>query len=133
MKTKRATAFTFVEVLLALAVVSLSLLSLLRLHVTGIKMAERIDMTTQAVFLAEEKMTETLASGYPQVGTCSGCVEKNARRLNWRTQVANTRPALPHNLRIEGLRELSVEVSWEQGGGLKTLKIATYIAERNKQ
>ena len=71
------TGFTLVEVIVALVIVSISLLGLIRLHLISISMADAAEMTSQAVLLAEEKIAETLALGYPKEGTASGVVEKN--------------------------------------------------------
>ena len=72
------TGFTFVEVIVALAIVSISLLGLIRLHLISIRMVEAAEVTSQAVLLAEEKIAEALALGYPKEGTKSGTVERNA-------------------------------------------------------
>ena len=57
------TGFTLVEVIVALVIVSISLLGLIRLHLISISMADSAEMTSQAVLLAEEKIAETLALG----------------------------------------------------------------------
>ena len=53
-------AFTFIEVIVALTVVSISLLALLRLHLISIRMTETAEITSQAVFLADQKLAEKL-------------------------------------------------------------------------
>ena len=69
---KRARAFTFVEVIVALAIASISLLTLLKLNLLSIRLVDRAQITTQAVLLADEKIAETLAVGYPDEGRESG-------------------------------------------------------------
>jgi len=137
MKNKRATignkyksAFTFIEVLIALVIVSISLLALIRLHLISIKMTEAAEITSQAVLLANEKISETLAAGFPEEGTDSGSVEKNALRLNWRTEVANIEPHHLGELDIAGLRRILVDISWEQGIRRKHMQMSTYVADR---
>ena len=83
----RIGAFTFVEVMLALAVVSVSLMALLRLHLISAHMVDKAQIMTQAVFLADEKIAETLAAEFPKEGIRSGAVEKNGLKLNWKTRV----------------------------------------------
>jgi len=134
--------FTFVEVIVALAIASISLLALLRLHIISITMAEAAETNSQAVFLADEKMAEILACGYPQEGTYSGTVEKNALCFHWQVQVTDLRstqldkadPAVPGSdqtrLRQAGLRRVCVDVSWKQGAGFKHLQMSTYVADR---
>lgn len=123
-------AFTFVEVIVALAIVSISLLALLRLHIISIRMADTAEITSQAVLLANEKIEETLAAGYPKEGSNSGTVERNALCLDWRTEVTDLRLSQLDKLGIAGLRKISVVVNWKQGLGSKHLQMSTYVADR---
>ena len=123
-------AFTFIEVVVALAIVSISMLTLLRLHIISINMVDKAQITSQAVFLADEKIAETLAAGYPEEGTNSGTVEKNGLTLNWQTKVTNLRLAQLDEVDITGLRKVHVDVSWKQGVNPKHLRMSTYVADR---
>lgn len=123
-------AFTFIEVLIALVIVSISLLALIRLHLISIRMTEAAEITSQAVFLANEKIAETLAPGYPEEGTNSGTVEKNALCLHWRTEVTDLQPSQFGGMDIAGLRRVFVDVSWKQGIRRKHLQMSTYVADR---
>ncbi|MCP4263297.1 MAG: prepilin-type N-terminal cleavage/methylation domain-containing protein [Planctomycetes bacterium] len=124
------TGFTLVEVIIALVVVSISLLGLIRLHLISISMAEVAEVTSQAVLLAEEKIAETLASGYPEKGIKSGEIEKNAQILHWRTEVADLQSSKLTNAEITGLRRICVEVGFKRGSGFKNLQMSTYVADR---
>ena len=124
------TGFTFIEVLIALVIVSISLLALIRLHLISIRMTEAAEITSQAVFLANEKIAETLAPGYPEEGTNSGTVEKNALCLHWRTEVTDLQPSQFGGMDIAGLRRVFVDVSWKQGIRWKHLQMSTYVADR---
>jgi type II secretion system protein I len=127
------TGFTFIEVVVALAIVSISLVGLIKLHLISIAMAESAEVTSQAVFLAEQKIAETLALGYPEEGTRSGTVEKNALSLHWRTEVTNLQSPDLAEAEITGLRRINVDVGWKQGAGYKNLKMSTYVADRRLQ
>ncbi|MHC4460882.1 MAG: type IV pilus modification PilV family protein [Planctomycetota bacterium] len=126
----RKSAFTFIEVLVALVIVSISLLALLRLHIISISMTDTAERTSQAVLLANEKIAETLALGYPEEGTNSGTVEKKALCLQWRTEVTDLQPHQLGGVDIDGLRKLFVDVSWKQGIRRKHLQMSTYVADR---
>lgn len=130
MNTRQCQAFTFVEVIVALAIVSISLLGLIRLHLISIRMVEAAEVTSQAVLLAEEKIAETLALGYPKEGTKSGTVEKNALCLRWRTEVTDLQSRRLAEADITGLRRIWVDVGWKQGAGYKNLQMSTYVADR---
>ena len=124
------TGFTLVEVIVALVIVSISLLGLIRLHLISISMADAAEMTSQAVLLAEEKIAETLALGYPKEGTASGVVEKNTHSLHWQTEVAGLQSPQLVEADITGLRKICVEVGWKQGSSSKSLQMSTYVADR---
>jgi len=102
-------AFTLIEVLVALVIVAISLVGLIRLNLISIRMTEAAEISSQAVLLANEKIAETLAHGYPEEGTKAGSVEKNALCLNWRTEVTNIDPPHPDELDITGLRRIYVD------------------------
>ncbi len=133
-RNSRLRAFTFIEVMVALAVVSISLLVLLRLHLMSIRMAEKADMTYRAVFLAEEKLAEILGRGFPQEGASSGEVERNGIIFNWRTEVAaDSDEGLDlqqlHKEKIFGLRKISVDISCNQGH----VQLSTYVTDSSRR
>jgi len=127
---KRMRAFTFVEVIIALAIVSISLLTLLRLHIISISMVDKGQITTQAVLLANEKIAEMVAAGYPETGTNSGSMEKNGLTLNWQTEVTELRLPQLDKVNIDGLRKILVDITWKQGLSRKQLQMSTYVADR---
>ena len=122
--------FTFIEVIVALTIVAISLLGLIRLHLISIRMVEAAEITSQAVLLAEEKIAEILALGYPKEGTMSGTVERNALSIHWRTEVADLQSRHLTEAKIIGLRKISVDVGWKQGTAYKNLQMSTYVADR---
>jgi len=126
----RIGAFTFVEVIIALTIVSISLLALLRLHIISVSMVNKAHITSQAVFLANEKIAETLAAGYPEEGTNFGTVDKNNLTLNWQTEVTDLQLPQLDGVNIAGLRKILVDVSWKQGSSRKQLQMSTYVADR---
>jgi type II secretion system protein I len=126
----RIGAFTFVEVMVALSIVSISLMALLRLHVISVRMVENAQTISQAVFLADEKIAETLAISSPEEGIRSGTVEKNGLKLNWETRVESLQSTQWDGEDIAGLHKVLVDVSWKQGENPRHLRMLTYIADR---
>lgn len=126
----RNRAFTFVEVMIALAIVSISLMALLRLHLISAQMLDKAQIMAQAVFLADKKIAETLAADSPEEGIRSGAVEKNGLKLNWKTRVENVRSIQMDAEDIAGLWRVLVDVSWKQGTHPEHLRMSTYVANR---
>lgn len=126
-------AFTFVEVLVALVIVSISLLALIKLHLLSINMTDSAQITSHAVFLAEEKIAEKLAAGYPEQGTDSGTMERGVFQLYWKTVVTDLHLPQLQAAGVNGLRKILVDVSWNRGTGQKHLQMSTYVADRKLQ
>jgi hypothetical protein len=93
-------------------------------------MVDKAQITTQAVLLANEKIAEMVAAGYPETGTNSGSMEKNGLTLNWQTEVTDLRLPQLDKVNIEGLRKILVDITWKQGLSRKQLQMSTYIADR---
>lgn len=87
-------------------------------------------MTSQAVFLAQDKIAETLAGGYPELGTNSGDVERDNSSLKWRTEVTDLHLPQLAGADINGLRKISVDVTFKQGVYRKHLQMSTCVADR---
>jgi len=125
----RSRAFTLLEVLIALAIVSIALVGLLRLHLFSMATADAAQAMTQAVFVAEAQLAEATAPGFPRQGTTSGALERNRRQFNWKTEVRDaTRPGGQNPVR-SGLREVATTVTWKQGSDRRTVKMTTLVAE----
>jgi len=125
---RRPGAFTFVEVIVALAIASIALLTLLKLHLLSIRLVDRAQITTQAVLLANEKIAETLAAGYPDQGRTSGTVEKNGLTLKWQAQVVDHQLPQLGQSHVTGLRKVVVDVNWKRGAG-RGVQMSTYVAD----
>jgi type II secretion system protein I len=131
MKPANTRAFTLIETVAALAIVSIALLGLLQFHLLTIRVADKAQATTQAVFLAQEKMAETLGAGFPPMGTQSGAVENDGQRFTWRTEVTDASgPQGQLNVRLDRVRKLSVEVACGDNPNDRQVRLTTYVAER---
>ena len=123
--------FTLIEAVAALAVASIALLALLHLQLVSIHTADKAQVMTRAVLLAQAKMAEVLSSGYPPVGVQSDTVEAEGDQLTWRVEVTDA--PLPLSYRPPGgrdrARKLSVDVTWQEGPGEKHIGLTTYVAE----
>ena len=122
-------AFTFLEVLIALAIASIALLGLLRLHLLSLATADAAQATTQAVFVAQAGIAEASAEGFPRQGTTSGTVERNGQLYTWKTEVRGIAGPGSSRLPQDGLREVSTTVTWTQASDEKTMTMTTYVAD----
>ena len=123
-------AFTIIEVIAALAVVSIALTALLRLQLGTIGLCDRAEVMLQATQLAQVKLSEAQAQGYPPLGTSSGVDERQGRALTWRMTVSQAKGLPVAPLPSTGLRTLSVQVAWGHGSAARSLTMERMIASR---
>ncbi len=123
-------AFTFIEVMAALAVMSIALVTLLRLQLGTIGLCDRAEAILQASQLAQSKLSEIQAQGYPALGTSTGVDKARGRPLTWRVtvspgprQAGTTVPGL-------GLRTIAVQVVWPRGPGVDSLDMERTVSSR---
>ncbi len=111
---KRGVAgFTLLEVLVAVAVLGLGLISLLGLHVRNLDLLDRDQRMTDATLLARQIMTEAELEGFPDIGREEGDFDgwypARYPDLRWEREVIE--------LPVPGLREVHVRVYREQAPG----------------
>lgn len=132
-KTRSQTAFTFIEVLVALAVVSISMVGLIRLQMMSINLVDASDTSTSAVFLAREKLAETLSEGFPDEGSDSGVIESNGKKFHWEISVSDSDLIESGSSKNQNLRKVSVRIGCENSGKRDKLQMVTYVADRELQ
>jgi len=129
--SSRANAFTLIETVAALAIVSIALLGLLQLNLLSIRTADKAQTTALAVLLAQEKMAEATSAGFPPLGTQSGVVETDGIRFTWRTEVTDASMSQQQQLgvKLDRLRRLAVDVTCGEGSRGRQIRLTTCVAE----
>lgn len=99
--------FTLLEVMIALAIVGITFVSLLGLRNRDIVLSNYSREIMEATLLARQKMTEIEMTGFPELGEASGGFDET--KFQWREQVIAPEllPALSNMV-----REVRVTVSW---------------------
>jgi len=105
---RSARGFTLLEVLVAVAVLGLGLVSLLGLHVRNLALLERDQRITESTLLARELMTEVEVEPFPDLGITNGDFEDRHPGefpdLRWEREV------LPAPLPAPDVREVRIRV-----------------------
>lgn len=113
-----AAGFTLLEVLVAVAVLGLAMVSLLGLHVRNIALIDRDQRVTEATLLARGLMTEVEVAPFPEIGVSSGDFEERYPErypdVRWEQEVLPTPLADLREIRVRvfrGVEESGDDVS----------------------
>jgi general secretion pathway protein I len=107
----RSAGFTLLEVMVAVAVLALALVSLLGLHVRNLALLERDQRLTETTLLARALMTEVEVEPFPDFGVTDGDFgERYPERypgLRWEREVVATPLSDIREVRLRVYRESS--------------------------
>ena len=118
--------FTLLEVLVAVAIVGVSLVMLLRLHLLSLDATLAAQDLTTAVLLAEGKMTTFMAQS-PQEGEDEGRFDgPDLERFSWTTSVTDYGLDLGGQDDSIGIRHVTVSVHWREGNRERSYSLETY-------
>jgi len=106
-----------------MAIFSMSVLACLELYSVSLRAAGDSVLYTQAVFLAEGLMEETLADSYLIAGLDTGDFGTNYPQHTWETEISDTEQS--------GLSKISITVLWTVRGKEKQYNLVGLYAERD--
>lgn len=116
----RNSGFTFLEVMIAVAILSIALVALLRLVVMGIQNADFDKTLTLATLLAREKLNEGLIlTGDERNGEGKG--ENKFEIFKWERTVSATV--------FNRIEQMTVIVTWMQGEEERRVSLTEFIHE----
>ncbi|HMB16310.1 MAG TPA: type II secretion system protein [Pelovirga sp.] len=122
-RTQRADGFTLLEVMIALAIVAIALVTLLGLSNRTVLVHEHIQKLTRATLLAQQLMSEQEVQ-VEGVGAVDeereGIFEEPFADFNWRIYYENTM--------IPQVRQIHVRVSWGQEQSNQQVELISFVA-----
>ena len=116
--------FTLIEIVVTLAILSLALPALLRSFSEAAKGQALAENRTTALYLLKFQMATIEAEGYPDIGEENGEFGEDSR-FRWHSEVQDV-----ESEEIEGLRLVTVTVTWQERGKERTISTSTYLADR---
>jgi general secretion pathway protein I len=112
---------TLLEVMVALAVASIALVSFITLVITSMNLEDHARKMTEATLAADDKLNEVERNGYPEPGKSEGLIdEQNPSGFSYTLVVTETP--------IQGVREVDVEVFWDKKQS--SVAMTTFIAKQ---
>ncbi len=119
---KRSLGFTLIETLVAMMLLSISLVVILQLFSGGLKSGKTAEDYTRAVFHAREKMEEYLLMDDLKEGSFEGAFDDNYR---WQVDIKYIESDDEENTRLVDLVHLQTTVFWPTGNQEKNFQINT--------
>jgi len=115
---KKTRGFTFLEIMIAVAILSIALVSLLRLVVLGIHNAEYDKVVTLATLLAREKLNEGLLLTEVSLNA-EGRGEDEFSQFTWQRAVTPTV--------FNRIEQIQVTVQWLEGEEERNVVLTQFI------
>jgi general secretion pathway protein I len=119
---RESLGFTLLEVMIALAILSLVAVAFLRAQASSIGLVDESNQISMATLLAKEKMAELESGGFPELGKNSGPGGEAFPLFRWEQVISPTE--------ILNLRKVVVRVLWMEGSQERSLELTTYFAKR---
>ena len=122
MSSKRG--FTLLEVLVALAVLSIALVVLLGLRNRDVDLVNTTRDLTTATALARMKMVETQMEGFPELGETAGEFGEGYPQFHWQRMVSSTP--------FDYVREVRISVKWGQANQ-EAVELVKYVFQEQQE
>lgn len=132
-------AFTFLELLIALSLFAVGMVSILQIVPANRKFITQSSMTTQATFLAEDQMEAIHGVAYSALTVLPTYYEPSATvsgtqfaAFTRKTEVVYVSPGSSWTIPVDqttdtGLKKVKVTVSWAENGITRNYVLSTYV------
>lgn len=115
------TGTTLLEVIIAVAIASIALVSFITLVMSSIDVEDSARKITEATLIADSKLKEVELAGYPEPGKTEGFVNEQDPSGFSYAIVVTEGP-------IQGVRRIDAEVFWQKKQ--RSVLLTTYIAKQ---
>ena len=119
---RKEKGFTFLEIMIALAILSVALIAALRAQSQSLSIATESVRNTNISFLVRQKMSDIELAGYNEVAESEGMFEKNPE-YRWKVEVKETP--------FEELKDIILTISWQDGGKEKKYTVETFLVKND--
>jgi general secretion pathway protein I len=118
---KTKAGFTLLEVMIALAILSLVAVAFLRAQAASVRLVDESSQISLATLLAREKMAEVESLGFPDIGKESGKAGDALPGFRWEKIISGTD--------MFNLRKGQIKVFWKEGSSERSLELVSYFAK----
>jgi general secretion pathway protein I len=111
--------FTLLEVMVALAILAITLVIIFSQQAVGIKAGNEARIITKATFVAQERMAGLITQDRLPIGEEEGEVQDAIPPMKWKQMVEESA--------IEGMKKIIVLVLWKEGDRDRDVRLVTYV------
>ena len=116
--------FTLLEVMIALAIVSIALIALLGLSQRNILTSERMQQMTRATLLAKQKMAEIEHGIQSGLDANKGSFPSPNQQFNWRVRYTPTP--------LSGVKQIDLSVLWGEEKDNELVTLTSFALETTR-
>ena len=121
---RNSRGFTLLEVMIALAIVSIALVVMLGLTQRNILVSDRLHQMTRATLLAKQLMAEIESGTATDRSQNQGIFPAPNQRFNWRTSYTPTP--------ISGIEQLDLSVVWGKENNNELVTLTSFLRESRR-
>ena len=125
----KTAGFSLLETLVAVMVLSVSLVVILQLFSSGLKAGNLSENYTHALYYAQNKMEETLICNNFEEGDMHGTIDGD---FSWSVNIRWIEPEIDDTNRVLDMFDISVRVTWKRGEGEKSVELNTIAIAKKK-
>lgn len=114
---------------MAMAILTIGIIGVVRLLPVGLRASRSAEMLSKAAFLAQEKMEELKLAGIAKLTAQPPAVAVQGEEGEYHWQARIDGAALEGVNCCDGIRRLSLTVSWEEKGRPLSQEFVTFIHE----
>lgn len=118
----RPFGFTLLEVMIALAILSLAAVAFLKSQGGSIRLIDEARQISMATLLAKEKMAELESKGFAEPGKNSGEGREEFKGFKWEQIISATE--------VLNVQKVQVKIFWKEGENERSLELISYLAKR---
>ena len=120
---RRYSAFSLVELVIALSILGIGLIGAMRVFPVGLKASQRAESRSRAAFIAQQTLESIKVTGWDKLKI--GETRQEQKPFVIVTTISSAE--LEHVTDPATLKQIEVSVEWTQDGKPRTLSFATYL------
>jgi general secretion pathway protein I len=115
----RQQGFTLLEVMVALAILAITLVIIFSQQAISINMGNEARIITKATLVARERMAGLITQERLPIGEEEGKVQEAIPPMKWKQMVEESS--------TEGMKKITVLIQWQDGDRERDVRLVTYV------